>query len=100
VAAQPVDTQPLDTLPAAAPPGVCWDRLLFSAKEAAGKLWYPLTGQWPGFQETAIGLATTGTFTVCLPGPGPAAGDHPVTRMTGRWLARDGLIVTAIAWAP
>jgi 4'-phosphopantetheinyl transferase EntD len=81
------------------PRAVCWDRLLFSAKEAACKLWYPLTGQWPGFHETAIALATTGTFTVRLPGPGPA-GDHRVTRMTGRWLAADGLIVTAIAWAP
>jgi 4'-phosphopantetheinyl transferase EntD len=80
--------------------GVCWDRLLFSAKEAARKLWYPLTGRWLDFQETAIGLATTGTFTVCLPGPDPASGDRPVTRMTGRWRARDGLIVTAIAWAP
>jgi 4'-phosphopantetheinyl transferase EntD len=85
---------------AAGRPGVCWDRLLFSAKEAARKLWYPLTGRWLGFQETAIGLATTGTFTVCLPGPDPAGGDRPVTRMTGRWRARDGLIVTAIAWAP
>jgi 4'-phosphopantetheinyl transferase EntD len=84
----------------AAPHGVCWDRLLFSAKESACKLWYPLTGHWPGFREVTIGLATTGTFTACLPGPGPAAGDRPVTRMTGRWLARDGLIVTAITWAP
>ena len=85
---------------AAARPAVCWDRLLFSAKEAVGKLWYPLAGQWLGFHEAAVGLATGGTFTVCLPGPGPAAGDHRGTRMTGRWLARDGLIVTAIAWAP
>ncbi|HXZ78061.1 MAG TPA: 4'-phosphopantetheinyl transferase superfamily protein, partial [Streptosporangiaceae bacterium] len=79
---------------------VCWDRLLFSAKESACKLWYPLTGHWLGFREVAVGLATTGTFTVCLPGPGPAAGDRPVTGMTGRWLAAGGLIVTAIAWAP
>ena len=84
----------------AGPRAVCWDRLLFSAKEAAGKLWYPLTGQWPGFRETVIGLATTGTFTVCLPGPGPEAGDRPATRLTGRWLASGGLIVTAIAWTP
>jgi len=86
-------------LPSAAPP-LCWDRLLFSAKEAAGKLWYPLTGQWPDLRDVAIGLATNGTFTACLPGPGPANRGRPVTRMTGRWLARDGLIVTAIAWAP
>jgi 4'-phosphopantetheinyl transferase EntD len=86
--------------PGAGPPAVCWDRLLFSAKEAACKLWYPLTGQWPGLRAAVIGLATTGTFTVCLPGPGPGAGDRPATRMTGRWLASGGLIVTAIAWTP
>ena len=85
---------------AAAVPAVCWDRLLFSAKEAVGKLWYPLTGQWPGCHETSIRLATTGTFTVRLPGPGPAAGGLRPARLTGRWLAREGLIVTAIAWTP
>jgi len=86
--------------PLTGPHGVSWDRLLFSAKEAACKLWYPLTGQWPDLPDVAVGLATTGTFTACLPGPGPASGDRPVTRMTGRWLARDGLILTAIVWAP
>jgi 4'-phosphopantetheinyl transferase EntD len=35
-----------DILPATAAVAVCWDRLLFSAKEAAGKLRYPLTGRW------------------------------------------------------
>jgi 4'-phosphopantetheinyl transferase EntD len=87
-------------VPGAGPPAVCWDRVLFSAKEAACKLWYPLTGQWPGLRAAMIGLATTGTFTVCLPCPGPGAGSRPATRLTGRWLARGGLIVTAIAWTP
>ena len=87
-------------LPGADPPAVCWDRLLFSAKEAACKLWYPLTGQWPGLRGAVIALAAAGTFTVCLPGPGPGTGDRQVTRLTGRWLARDGLIVTAIVCTP
>jgi 4'-phosphopantetheinyl transferase EntD len=82
------------------PHGVCWDRLLFSVKEAACKLCYPLTGRWPGLGQVAVALATTGTFTVCLPGAVPGAGDRPVSRMTGRWLAADGLIVTAIVWDP
>ena len=86
--------------PPAAPGGVSWDRLLFSAKEAARKLWYPLTGQWPGFREVTVGLATNGTFTACLPSPGPADGNGRMTQLTGRWLARDGLIVTAIVRAP
>src|SRR5262249_52379287 len=82
--------------PGAGPTAVCWDRLLFSAKEAACKRWYPLTGQWPGLRGAVIALAATGTFTVCLPGPAPGTGDRHVTRLTGRWLARDGLIITAI----
>jgi 4'-phosphopantetheinyl transferase EntD len=81
----------------AAMPTVRWERLVFSAKEAAGKLWYPLTGQWPGFGELAVSATPAGTFTVRLPGTGPAPADRPVI-MTGRWLARDGLILTAIAW--
>jgi len=86
---------------AAVGPAVCWDRLLFSAKESVAKLWYPLTGQWLGFHDVAIRPAITGTFDVCLPphaGPGPD--DRPGSQMTGHWLARDGLIVTAITWTP
>lgn len=90
----------------AAMPAVRWERLVFSAKEAAGKLWYPLTGQWPDLGELAVSAAPAGTFTVRLPGAGPAPGGTgtapaglPVT-LTGRWLARDGLILTAIAWNP
>jgi 4'-phosphopantetheinyl transferase EntD len=72
---------------AAAAPAVCWDRLLFSAKEAAGKLWYPLTGRWLGSGQLTVFADPTGTFDVHVAG----------SRLTGRWLARDGLIVTAIS---
>ena len=71
---------------AASAPAVCWDRLLFSAKEAVGKLWYPLTGQWLGFGQVTVFPAADGTFDVRLAGP----------PLTGRWLARGGLIVTAV----
>ena len=71
---------------AAAAPAVCWDRLLFSAKEAAGKLGYPLTGRWPGPGQVAVFPDPAGTFEVQVAG----------SRLTGRWLARDGLIVTAV----
>lgn len=67
---------------------VCWDRLLFSAKEAVGKLWYPLTGNWPGFGQLAVFPDPAGTFGAQVDGYG----------LTGRWLARDGLIVTAVTW--
>jgi enterobactin synthetase component D / holo-[acyl-carrier protein] synthase len=73
----------------AAGSAVCWDRLLFSAKEAVGKLWYPLTGHWLGFGQLAVFPDPAGTFDAQVAG----------SRLTGRWLARDGLIVTAVTWA-
>jgi 4'-phosphopantetheinyl transferase EntD len=76
------------TVCAAAGPTVCWDRLLFSAKEAVAKLWYPLTGDWLGFGQLAVFPATAGTFDAHVAG----------SRLSGRWLARDGLIVTAVTW--
>jgi len=74
---------------AASAPAVCWDRLLFSAKEAVGKLWYPMTGHWPGLGQLAVFPDPAGTFDAHVAG----------TRLTGRWLARGGLIVTAVTWA-
>jgi 4'-phosphopantetheinyl transferase EntD len=34
-------------------PGTHWGRLLFSAKEAVYKAWFPLTQRWLGFQEAS-----------------------------------------------
>jgi len=84
----------------ASPAAVSWDRLLFSAKEAAAKLWYPLTGQWSALRDVAIVLRAGGTFTARLPGPARAAAPGPAGRLTGRWLARGGLIVTAVTCPP
>jgi len=82
----------------AAVPAVPWDRLLFSAKESACKLWYPLTGQWPALHDVAASLVAGGTFTVRMRGAGPEACPSPESRIKGRWVARGGLIVTAITW--
>jgi 4'-phosphopantetheinyl transferase EntD len=80
---------------AAAAPGVCWDRLLFCAKEAVCKLWYPLTGHWPGLPRVAISLSAHGTFSASVPrGTAPWRGAGV---LTGRWLARNGFLVTAVA---
>jgi 4'-phosphopantetheinyl transferase EntD len=73
---------------AASVPAVCWDRLLFSAKEAVGKLWYPRAGHWPASGELTVFPAEGGTFEARVAG----------SRLTGRWLARGGLIVTAVTW--
>jgi 4'-phosphopantetheinyl transferase EntD len=69
--------------------GVAWDRLLFCAKEAVYKAWYPLAARWLGFEEAEVSI-DGGTFTARILVPGPVGG------FTGRWLARDGLILTTI----
>jgi 4'-phosphopantetheinyl transferase EntD len=83
---------------ASATPGPCWDRLLFSAKESIYKAWFPLTRRWLGFEDTVITInPVNGTFTVRLLVPGPVLDGRSLTRFEGRWLVRDGLVLTAIA---
>jgi 4'-phosphopantetheinyl transferase EntD len=78
-------------------PGPNWDRMLFCAKEAVYKSWFPLTGRWLGFDGAEITLdPAAGTFTARLLVPGAAADGRELTAFAGRWLARRGLIVTAI----
>jgi 4'-phosphopantetheinyl transferase EntD len=81
----------------AGPAGPCWDRLLFSAKECVFKAWFPLANRWLGFQQARIALDREAmTFTAELAVPGPAAGGRRIDHFTGRWLSRDGLLLTAI----
>jgi 4'-phosphopantetheinyl transferase EntD len=86
---------------ASAAPEPCWDRLLFSAKESVYKAWFPLTLRSLGFEEAAITInPADGTFTARLLVPGPALAGRPLTEFAGRWLARRGLVLTAIAVPP
>ena len=85
---------------AAAAPGVCWDQLLFSAKEAVYKAWFPLTGEWLGFDQATITIGPgQQAFSAALLVPGPVVNGEPLARFAGRWLARDGLLVTAVTVA-
>lgn len=82
----------------AADPTVWWDRLLFSAKESVYKAWYPLTGRWLGFEDAELTIDLAGRFDAAIRVDGTAAdGGPPLRAMTGRWLVRGGLVVTAIA---
>jgi len=78
-------------------PGTCWDRLLFSAKESVYKAWFPLARRWLGFEDADITVNTDGTFEARLLVTGPVIGGSPLDGFTGRWLASDGLILTAVA---
>jgi 4'-phosphopantetheinyl transferase EntD len=82
---------------AATAPGTCWDRLLFSAKESVYKAWFPLTGRWLGFTDAVVTVSPAdGTFEARLLVTGAEAGGRPLTSFAGRWLARNGLLVTAV----
>lgn len=75
-------------------PEIHWGRLLFSMKEAIYKSWYPLTGQRPDFGDALITFsADSPVFTASLHCPHAPQ----ITRAEGRWLHRDGLLVTAVA---
>ncbi|MFD9407360.1 4'-phosphopantetheinyl transferase [Streptomyces sp. NPDC059989] len=79
-------------------PDVHWDRLVFSAKESVYKAWYPITGQWLDFDEVMITVdPETGTFHARLLVPGPTVDGTRLTAFSGTWLARRGLLITAIA---
>jgi 4'-phosphopantetheinyl transferase EntD len=79
---------------AAAAPGICWDRLLFSAKESVYKTWFPLAHRWLGFESAEVVIdADHGAFTVEVLVPGP------LVSLRGRWLASEGFLVTAIVFS-
>lgn len=115
-----IDAEPHDVLPngvldaislpierhelGAMPGGVHWDRVLFCAKEATYKAWYPLTHRWLGFEDAHItfdvdnsdGTGQAGTFTSrILIDPAAEAGP-PLTSLSGRWSVRNGIALTAI----
>ena len=83
---------------AATAPEASWDKLLFSAKEATYKAWFPLAQRWLGFKDALISInPADGTFTARLLVPGPLLAGHQLTEFSGRWLVRDGLVITSIA---
>ncbi|GAA4462688.1 4'-phosphopantetheinyl transferase family protein [Phytohabitans houttuyneae] len=78
-------------------PGVHWDRLLFSAKEAVYKAWFPLAVKWLDFSEARIVIDPDGgTFEATLLVPGPQTPEGPLAGFSGRWLSRRGLLLASI----
>ena len=93
----PVERHEIVALPA----DLHWDRILFCAKEATYKAWFPLTQRWLGFEDAHISFevdstGTTGRFVSrILIDPAALAGP-PLTELAGRWSVADGLALTAI----
>jgi 4'-phosphopantetheinyl transferase EntD len=88
---------------AATDSATCWDRILFCAKETVYKAWFPLTHRWLGFEDAAITITSgttdpaEGTFSVHLLVAKPTIIGDTLTRLDGRWLRSDELVITAIA---
>ncbi|GAA2398619.1 4'-phosphopantetheinyl transferase [Streptomyces glaucosporus] len=79
---------------------VCWDLLLFCAKEAVYKAWYPLTGVRLAFGDVEVLLAArTGTFRAHVVGDGARGVAGPVA-FGGRWTVSGDLAAAAVVVPP
>jgi 4'-phosphopantetheinyl transferase EntD len=77
--------------------GPNWDRLLFSAKEAVYKAWFPLVGDWLDHQEAEIRFhSQERTFTAQLSRDGLIIDRRQIHRLHGRWVRKRGILVTAV----
>jgi 4'-phosphopantetheinyl transferase EntD len=93
----PAERSELRALPA----GAHWDRILFCAKEATYKAWFPLTHRWLGFEDAHItftvdGSGSAGRFESQILIDPRAESGPPLTALSGRWSVGDGLVLTAI----
>jgi 4'-phosphopantetheinyl transferase EntD len=70
------------------------DRVIFCAKEAAYKAWFPLSERWLGFLDVHVDLdPESGTFAARV--LHPAHGGH--IPLSGRWLIDRDLILAGVA---
>ena len=112
-----IDAEPHDVLPdgvvdavtipeerhemAVLPEGLHWDRILFCAKEATYKAWFPLTRRWLGFEDAHVVFdvdptGRAGELVSKIMVDGAALSGPPLTALHGRWSVDRGLVLTAI----
>jgi 4'-phosphopantetheinyl transferase EntD len=85
-------------LSATEPDGPYWDRLLFSAKEAIYKAWFPLVGDWLDHQDADIIFHPhQQTFTARLARNDLIINGHHTHQLHGRWTRHHGILATAVA---
>jgi 4'-phosphopantetheinyl transferase EntD len=78
-----------------ASPGLHWDRILFCAKEAVYKAWFPLTRRWLDFADVSATVHVDGTFRANLRVRGPRVAGADLDGFSGRWMVGRGLVVAA-----
>ncbi|MCW2689753.1 MAG: phosphopantetheinyl transferase component of siderophore synthetase [Mycobacterium sp.] len=95
----PAERNEIAAIETAAP--LHWDRILFCAKEATYKAWFPVTKRWLGFEDAHIvfdvdSTGTAGRFESQILIDGAALFGPPLRTLPGRWSVADGLALTAI----
>jgi 4'-phosphopantetheinyl transferase EntD len=81
--------------------GVHLDRLLFSAKEAIYKAWFPLAHRWLGFEDVELTIDVGGAeFCARLLVPGPVVDGARLTEFRGRWCVEEGIVAAAAVVLP
>lgn len=75
-------------------PRTPWSRIVFSAKESVYKAWYPIRGEWLGFEEASVYPLRDGRFRVRI--LRPRIGPFP-SEIVGRWALTDDIILTGLA---
>jgi 4'-phosphopantetheinyl transferase EntD len=76
-----------------------WDSILFCAKEAVYKAWFPLTRRWLDFGDVEVTLDPGGSFVARVGVPQPHAAGLDLGTFDGRWTTGRGVVVVA-TWVP
>jgi 4'-phosphopantetheinyl transferase EntD len=76
-------------------PSLHWDRIVFCAKEAVYKAWFPLTGRWLDFEDVSVTVRPDGTFRARLRVPPPRLAGAKLDGFSGKWAVGRGLVVAA-----
>jgi len=77
-----------------------WDRLLFCAKEAALKAWFPLTGRRLAFKRISVTVDALTHRLTALPMDPQVPPRSAPPALSGAWLAARGLITAAFTLPP
>jgi 4'-phosphopantetheinyl transferase EntD len=78
-------------------PAVAWPCVVFSAKEAVFKAWYPQTRRWLNFRDVELRFdAARCAFEATLLIPDPCIGDEAVDRLTGYYCIEGSRVMTAV----
>lgn len=81
-------------------PDVPWDRLLFCAKEAVYKTWFPLERTWLGFEDADIVISPAGQFKASITRPLRLPNGCEISELKGGWTSDGRHILASITILP